>query len=40
MRAICPAHLSHLDLEFLIMLGEEYNACSSELRNYLHSPVI
>ena len=26
-RATCPAHLSRLDLRFLIILGEEYNAC-------------
>ena len=35
-RATRPAHLSRLDLRFLIMLGEEYNACSS-LCNFLHS---
>ena len=39
-RATCPANLSRLDLRFLIMLGEEYNACSSALCNILHSPVI
>ena len=39
-RATCPAHLSRLDLRFLIMLGEEYNACSSVLCNFLHSPII
>ena len=39
-RATCPAHLSRLDFRFLIMLGEEYNACSSGLCNFLHSPVI
>ena len=38
--ATCPAHLSHLNLRFLIMLGEEYNACSSALCNFLYSPVI
>ena len=38
--ATCPAHLSRLDLRFLIKLGEEYNACSSALCNLLHSPVI
>ena len=27
-------------LRFLIMLGEKYNACSSELCNFLHSHVI
>ena len=27
-RTTCPAHLSRLDLRLLIMLGEEYNACS------------
>ena len=36
----CPAYLSCLDLRFLIMLGEEYNAYSSALCNFLHSPVI
>ena len=35
-----PAYLNRLDLRFLIMLGEEYNACSSELCNFLHFPVI
>ena len=39
-RATCPAHLSRLDLRLLIMLGEEYNACSSALCNFLHSSVI
>ena len=39
-RATCPAHLSRFDLRLLIMLGEEYNACSSALCNFLHSPVI
>ena len=39
-RATCPAHLSRLDLRFLIMLGEEYNSCSSSLRDFLHSLVI
>ena len=38
--SVCSARLSHLDLRFLIMLGEEYNACSSALCNFLHSPVI
>ena len=38
--ATCPAHLSRLDLRLLIMFGEEYNACSSTLCNFLHSPVI
>ncbi|KAJ4452011.1 hypothetical protein ANN_03524 [Periplaneta americana] len=28
-RATCPTHLKHLDVMFLFMLGEEYNACSS-----------
>ena len=37
---ICPAHLSRLDLRFLIMLGEEYNARSSALCNFLHSHLI
>ena len=27
LRATCPAHLSRLDLRFLFVLGEEYNAC-------------
>ena len=40
MHATCPAHLSRLDLIYLIMVGEEYNAYSSELCNFLHSPVI
>ena len=41
-RATCPAHLSRLDLRFLIMLGEEYNACSSVglSCNFRHSPAI
>ena len=34
------AHLSRLDLRFLSMLGEEYNAYSSALCNFFHSPVI
>ena len=38
--AICHAHLSRLDLRFLIMLCEEYNACSSALCNSRHSSVI
>ena len=38
--ATCHAHLNRLDLRFLIMLGEEYNAFSSALCNILHSPVI
>ena len=38
--ATCPAHLSRFNLRFLIMLGVEYNACSSALCNFLHSPVI
>ena len=38
--ATCPAHLSRIDLRSLIMIGEEYNACSSALCNFLHSPVI
>ena len=37
-RATCPAHLNRLDLRLLIMLSEEYNACSSALCNFLHSP--
>ena len=35
-----PAHLSRLNLRLLIMFGEEYNAYSSALNNFLHSPVI
>ena len=38
--ATYPAQLSRLDLRFLIMLGEEYNACSSALCNFLKCPVI
>ena len=40
LRATCPAHLSRLDLRFLILLREEYNACSSALCNLLQSPAI
>ena len=39
-RATCPAHLSRLDLRLLIILGEEYNGCSSSLCNFLYPPVI
>ena len=39
-RDTCPAHFSRLDLKFLIMLGEEYSACSSALCSFLHSPII
>ena len=39
-RATCPAHLIRIDLRFLIMFGEEYNACSSALCNLLRSLVI
>ena len=39
-RATCPAQLSHLYSRFLIILGEEYNACSAALCNFLHSPII
>ena len=39
-RATYPAYLVHLDLRFLIIVGEEYNECSSALCNFLHSPVI
>ena len=39
-RATCPAHLSSFDLRFLIILCEEYNACSSALCNFLYSPVV
>ena len=38
--ATCPAHLSRLDLRFLIMLGKEYNACSSALCNFLYTVYI
>ena len=38
--ATCPAHRSRLNLRFLFMLGKEYNARSSALCNFLHSPVI
>ena len=38
--ATCPAYLSHLNLRFLFMLGEEYNAGSLAICNFLHSPVI
>ena len=34
----CPSQSSRF--RFLIMLGKEYNACSSALCNFLHSPVI
>ena len=37
MCATCPAHLSRLDLRFLIVLCEEYNACCSALYNF---PII
>ena len=40
MRATCPAHFSRLELRFLILLGEEYNARSSALCNFLYSPII
>ena len=38
---IDSAHLNHLDLRLLIMLGEQYSVglCSSALCNFLHSPV-
>ena len=39
-RSTCPAHLGRLDLRFLILLDEEYNACSSALCNFLHSTGI
>ena len=39
-RATCPAHLSRLDLRFIILLGEEQNACSSALCNFLYSREI
>ena len=39
LRATNPDHLNRRDLICLIMLAEEYNACSSELCNFLHSPV-
>ena len=40
MRSTCPDYLGRLDLRLLIKLGEEYNACSSALCNFLHSLVI
>ena len=39
-RSTCPADLSRLDLRLLIMFSEEYNACSSAICNFFHSPVI
>ena len=39
-RTTFPAHLSRLNLRFLIMLGEEYNACSSTLCNFLNYHVV
>ena len=40
----CSVHtcylFSRLDLRFIIILDEEYNACSSALCNFVHSPVI
>ena len=38
--ATCPVHFSCLNVRFLIILGEEYNAHSSGLSNFLHSSVI
>ena len=38
--ATYPAHLSRLDLRFVIVLGKQYNACSSALCNFLYSPVL
>ena len=35
MRATSPAHLSRLDLKFLIMLSKEHSECSSELCKFL-----
>ena len=39
-RATCPAHLSCIDLRFLTIVDEEYNAYSSALCNFLQSPLI
>ena len=40
MRATGPAHLNRLDLRFIIVLCEEYNAFSSVLCTFLHSKAI
>ena len=37
---ITTCFVSCLDLRFLIMVGEECNAYTSALCNFLHSPVI
>ena len=39
-RATWTAHHSHLDIRFLIMLNEEYNACGWPPCNFLQSQVI
>jgi len=38
-RATCPAHLIHLNLFTLIIIGEGYKTRSSSLCNLLHSPA-